>query len=110
MSGQKSDAGFDAMLAEALAPPDRAADRAFVALVDGAVAESERYRRQRAGLRRQLGGEMLALAALAGSIAVIARIPDVRAALAEAPNLAWPALLSLLIFWVAVTRMQRLPA
>jgi hypothetical protein len=104
------DAAFDAMLAEALAPPKRDKDPGFMAKVDRAVVERERYLRQRSALRRQLGGEMLALAALGGSVALLARIPDVSDALAEAPTLAWPALLSLLIFWVAVTRMQRLPA
>jgi hypothetical protein len=104
------DSAFDAMLGEALAPPKRDKDLGFVAKVDRAVIERERYLRQRSALCRQFGGEMLALAALGGSVALLARIPDVRDALAEAPTLAWPALLSLLVFWVAVTRMQRLPA
>ncbi len=104
------DSAFDAILAEALAPPARDKDPGFIARVDRAVIERERYLRQRGALRRQLGGEMLALAALGGSVALLARIPDVSEALAEAPTLAWPALLSLILFWVAVTRMQRLPA
>ncbi len=104
------DSAFDAILAEALAPPARDKDLGFIARVDRAVIERERYLRQRGALRRQLGGEMLALAALGGSVALLARIPDVSEALAEAPTLAWPALLSLILFWVAVTRMQRLPA
>jgi hypothetical protein len=104
------DAAFDAMLAEALAPPRRDQDLAFMAKVDRAIVERQRYLRQRAALRRQLGGEMLALAALGGSVFLLSRIPDVSAALAEAPTLAWPALLSLVLFWLAVTRMQRLPA
>ncbi len=105
-----TDQAFDAMLAEALAPPKRDKDAAFIAKVDRAVIERERYLRQRASLRRQLGGEMLALAALGGSVALLARIPDVRTALSEAPTMAWPALLSLVLFWLVVTRMQRLPA
>jgi hypothetical protein len=110
MTAPGADSAFDAMLAEALAPPKRDRDPGFVAKVDRAVVERERYLRQRSALRRQLGGEMLALAALGGSIALLARIPDVSEALAEAPILAWPALLSLLLFWLVVTRMQRLPA
>ena len=102
-------AAFDAMLAEALAPPSRDKDRGFIARVDRAVVERERYLRQRAALRRQLGGELLALGALGGSVALLSRIPDVSAALAEAPIFAWPALLSLILFWLVVTRMQRLP-
>jgi hypothetical protein len=110
MTAPDTDSAFDAMLAVALAPPKRDKDRGFIAKVDRAVIERERYLRQRSALRRQLGGEMLALAALGGSVALLARIPDVSEALAEAPTLAWPALLSLLLFWLVVTRMQRLPA
>jgi hypothetical protein len=110
MSGSESDAGFDALLKRALAPPDRGPDAGFVARVDRAIVERDRYRRQRASLRRQLGGEVLALAALVGSIYTISHIPGIRAALSEAPILAWPALLSLIFFWLVVTRMQRLPA
>ena len=110
MTAPDRDDGLDAMLAEALTPPKREKDAGFIARVDRAVVERERYLRKRSALRRQLGGEMLALAALGGSIALIARIPDVRIAMAEAPVPAWSALLSLLLFWLVVTRMQRLPA
>lgn len=110
MTAPDRDSAFDAMLAEALAPPERGKDPGFIAKVDRAVVERERYLRKRSALRRQLGGEMLALAALGASIALISRIPDVRIAMAEAPIPAWSALLSLLLFWLVVTRMQRLPA
>ena len=109
MNEPERDPAFDALLAEALAPPARDRDRGFVAKVDRAVTERERYLRQRTALRRRLGGELLAVAALGGSVAFLSRIPDVRLALTEAPIFAWPALLSLLIFWLVVTRMQRLP-
>ena len=110
MTAPEPDAAFDSMLAEALAPPKRGKDGGFIAKVDRAVIERERYLRKRSALRRQLAGEMLAVAALGGSVALLARIPDVSTALAEAPILAWPALLSLVLFWLVVTRMQRLPA
>ena len=99
-----TDSEFDELLRSALAPLEGPADGAFVARVDRAVVESERYRRWRRNLWRQLGGESLALAALAASLAVIARIPDVRDALAHTPVLAWPALLSLLVLWLFVAR------
>ena len=96
------DGEFDRLLSEALAPPKRGADRTFVVRVEQAVAEAERYQRWRSRLGWQLASEGLALAAVAGSLAFIARAPPVRAALAEAPGLAWSALLALLLFWFLV--------
>jgi hypothetical protein len=101
-----NEAEFDALLAETLAPPQRPVDAAFVARVDRAVLESERYRRWRANLWRQLAGELLALGALAASLVAIGQVPDVRTALAEAPTAAWPALLSLIMLWLLVTRQR----
>jgi hypothetical protein len=96
------DRAFDALLAGALAPPEGPADRAFVARVDLAVAEAERYRVVRAAMRRQLVSEALAVAAVGGSLATVAQVPGIRAALADAPSLAWPAVLALLLFWMFV--------
>ncbi len=42
--------------------------------------------------------------ALAGSLALIAQVPAVRAALVELPFVAWPALMSLLVLWLIVMR------
>jgi hypothetical protein len=94
------DPAFDQLLGEALAPPERPADRGFVVSVERAVAESERYRRWRRALLRQLVSETLALAAVAASLAFIAQVPAVRDTLEKAPGLAWSALLALLLFWM----------
>ncbi len=104
MNANPPDRELDALLAEMLAPADRPPDEAFVTKVDWAVAEHERYRRKRAQLWRQLSGEALAIAALAGSLALIAQVPAVRAALVELPFVAWPALMSLLVLWLIVMR------
>lgn len=96
------DPALDRLLREALAPPERAADRGFVVRVERAVAEAERYRRWRAALVRQLAGEALALAAVAGSLIFIAQAPAVRDALDKAPGLGWSALLALFLFWMLV--------
>jgi hypothetical protein len=96
------DLEFDALLREALAPPERPADARFVRRVDLAVAEAERYRLWRARMLRQLTSEALAVAALAGSLACVAQVPELRAALAQTPELAWPALLLLLLFWLMI--------
>ncbi|HEY0414593.1 MAG TPA: hypothetical protein VGD66_15780 [Allosphingosinicella sp.] len=96
------DADFDALLREALAPPGRPADRGFVLGVERAVAEAERYRRWRSALVRQFVTEGLAVGAIAGSLAFIAQVPEVRGALDQAPGLMWSALLSLFLFWLLV--------
>ena len=94
------DAELDTLLQAALAPPDRPADRGFVVRIDRAVAEAERYRRWRSRLRRQLATEGLALGAVAASLAFVAQAPEVGALLDRAPDLAWPALLGLLLLWM----------
>ncbi|HEX8512479.1 MAG TPA: hypothetical protein VF688_05170 [Allosphingosinicella sp.] len=96
------DRGFDLLLGEALAPPERPADRGFVLRVERGVAEAERYRRRRAGLLRQLASEALALGAVASSLAYIAQAPQVREALERAPELAWLTLPALFLFWALV--------
>ena len=99
---QMDDRQLDSLLSAALAPPEGPADRDFVVWVDRAIAESERYRRWRAALRRQLVTEALALGAVAGSLALIAQVPEVGTALARAPGLIWPVLLAILLFWTLV--------
>lgn len=96
------DRDLDLLLSEALAPPERPADRGFVLRVERAVAEAERYRRRRAALVRQLAGEGLAMAAVAAGLACIAQAPQMREALERAPDLAWLALPVLLLFWTLV--------
>ena len=93
------DSELDTLLSEALAPPDRPADRGFVLRVERSVAEEERYRKWRRGFLRQLATEALALAALGGSFAVIARVPAVEALLTQAPGLIWAALVLLVLVW-----------
>jgi hypothetical protein len=100
MDDSEQDPEFDALLHTALAPPERPIDAGFVARVDRAVAEGERYRRRRASLLRQLGSEALAVAALGASLVYVAQAPAVQSALATTPELVWPALLSLLLLWI----------
>jgi hypothetical protein len=104
------DPRLDALLGEMLAPPSGLPDLAFVARVDRAVTEAERYRRWQAAFRRQLVTEALTLAALAGSLAFLARAPAVAEALAAAPGLFWPALVSLLLLWALIRGRPRLLA
>lgn len=104
-----SDDEFDALLAGALAPPRRAPDPAFVARVDAAVAEAERFRAWRRRALRRLGSEALVLLALAGAAATLARAPAMAEAMTGAP-LALPAALgAVLLGWLALSP-QRGPA
>ena len=93
------DEELDILLSEALAPPERPADRGFVLRVERSVAEEERYRKWRSAFLRQLATEALALAAVGASFALIARVPMVEAVLTDEPGLIWAALLLLLLVW-----------
>ena len=104
MNDVEAEKALDVLLGQALRLEDRPPDLAFAARVDAAVAEAERYRRWRAGMMRQLAGELLALAGLTGGVAVLAHAPGVGEALAGAPGLVWPALLSLLLLWMTLIR------
>lgn len=97
-----TEAELDKLLRTGLAPAATPPDPAFVARVDRAVDQAEQKRFWRARIVPQLLTEGIALAAAAGSLALLARIPEVNAALAETPELAWPALLALLAFWLLI--------
>jgi hypothetical protein len=104
------DPELDALLREALAPPEGPVDRGFVLRVERSLAEEERYRRWRAAFLRQLATEALALAALGGSFAVIAQVPAVETALTDAPGLIWAALVLLLLVWALMRGRSNLLA
>lgn len=99
-----SERAMDELIAGQLALVERSPDESFVAKVDHAVLEWQRYRRWRASLWRQLVSEGLSIATLGGSLAVITQAPTVRLALVEMPMTIWPALISLLLLWVIVAR------
>jgi hypothetical protein len=101
------EAGFEALLKRELAPSEAPAESAFVARVDRAVAEADLYRRARRRILRQLASEGLAVAAIGASLAFIARVPDVREALTQTPELLSVAGLLLLLFWLLVHPGQR---
>jgi hypothetical protein len=94
------EARFEALLKEELTPLEGPADRIFLARIGHAVVEAELYRRARRRILGQLGTEALAVGALAASLAFVARIPEIREALTRTPELAWPAILLLLLFWM----------
>jgi hypothetical protein len=93
---------LDKLLRDGLAPPAGPPDSAFVARVNMAVTRADQDGFWRARVVPQLVTEGVALAAVVGSLALITRIPEAGAALAQTPGLAWPVLLSLLVFWVLI--------
>ncbi len=97
-----TDDPFDALLGNALAPPVRPADGMFVARVQAAIAEAERFRRWRRRALRKVGSEALILLGLAGAAFTLARIPVAQQLLDSVP-LAAPALGGLLLLgWLAL--------
>ena len=104
------DGRLDALLIEMLAPPEGQADAGFVSRVDKAVAEAELYSGWKRTLRNQLVTEALAILAIGGSLAFLAQAPAIRIALAGAPWLLSPAILSLFLLWMLVRSRPRLLA
>jgi hypothetical protein len=103
-----ADNAFDALLAEALASPERPVDRLFVAHTQALVAEAERFRRWRRRALRQLGSEALVLGAMAGAASTIARAPLPQAVVGQAPSLIPAAIGLALVMWAAAaTRRGR---
>lgn len=100
------EAEFDALLKAELAPREGPADMAFVTRVDRTIVEAELYRASRAALKRQLGTELLAIAAIGGSLAILSQAPAVRETLSAAPGLGWTALLGLMLVWLLIIRSR----
>lgn len=94
------DAELDRLLAEALAPPDRAPDQQFVERVRQHVRLDELERGSRARLLEKLGIELLSLVALGCGLAAIGGSSEIGAFAREAPHLALPAVMLVFALWV----------
>ena len=70
---------FDLFLSASLAPPERPADRAFVARVDARIRLEARLGAARRSILRSLALELVALAAVAAGLCWIARAPALAA-------------------------------
>ncbi|HEX6604617.1 MAG TPA: hypothetical protein VF027_07035 [Sphingomicrobium sp.] len=86
---------FDLMLGSALSPNGREPDRLFVARVQARVALDERLRAERRFAIRQLGIEVLALAAVAAALLWLMRAAPIASFFAGSPEIALTALLAL---------------
>lgn len=98
-----TDDDFDSLLGSVLAPPQRAPDHAFVARIDAAVAEAERFRAWRRRALRRAGSEALVLLALAGAAATLARAPGLAETLAAAPFAVPAAVGAVFVAWLALS-------
>lgn len=85
---------FDRFLSKSLEVEPGGADRAFVARVQARIALDERLRVQRRSVLRELGGEVLALAAIAVGLVWFGRAAPVDQFFVESPAAALAVLLS----------------
>jgi hypothetical protein len=97
---------FNLFLREALAPPARGPDRQFVARVETRIALDERLQAERGGLLRQLGMEVLALAAIAAGLLWLGRAPAVAEFVEHSPAIALSALLAGFTLMILVVAVQ----
>lgn len=97
---------LDCLLADALAPPERPADRAFLSRVELAITEHARFSRQWRALLWRGAGEVAAVLALLAGLVLLSRTP----VLAPFVGHDWlpvaSPLLLVLLLWAAVQRWR----
>ena len=86
---------FDGFLAAALAPPERAPDRAFVAGVQARIAFEQRLGAQRRAVTRRLAAELWAVAVIAAALIILGRSDAIAGFAAQSPAPALAILLSM---------------
>lgn len=100
---------FDRFLSEALAPPARDPDRAFVRRVQARVALEERLRSEQADQLRRLALQLVALAAVAVGLLWLTKAPDIAAFASDSPATALAAFLAGFTFLVALLAFAASP-
>ena len=85
---------FDDFLSSAVAPEERAADRAFVARVQAAVALDTAFQAERRAALRTTAIQAVALLAVAAGLVLLGRAAPVADFFAESPAVVLAALLS----------------
>ncbi len=93
---------FDDFLGQALAPPERDPDRAFVAQVHARVLLHEAIRAQRRGALQRLSLQLIALLAVVAAFVLLSRSPEVAAFVAESPAIVLTALIALFSMLIGV--------
>ena len=101
---------FEDFLSTALAPPERAVDRQFVARVQAAIALEEQLAAQRRGFVTELTTQLVALAAVAAALWWLSRAAPVANWLADSPAQALAVLIALFGFVVAAIALRPSPS
>jgi hypothetical protein len=91
---------FDDFLAQALAPPEREADRVFVARVQSQIRLDDQLRSERRGMLSMLAIQVLGIAAIAAAVFWLLRSPEIAAFAAESPAILLMMLLAAFSFAV----------
>jgi hypothetical protein len=96
---------FERFLGDALAPEPRQPDRMFVARVQARIALDERFRQRQRANFRELGMELVGLAAIAAALLWLGRAQPIANFAADSPGIALAAVLS--AFALAVLLFSR---
>jgi hypothetical protein len=91
---------FDDFLAQALGPPERAADRVFLARVQSQIRLDEQLRAERRGMLSMLAIQVLGIAAIAAAVFWLLRSPAIGEFAAESPAILLTMLLAAFSFAV----------
>ena len=76
---------FDDFLAQALGPPEREADRVFVARVQSQIRLHEQLRAERRAMLSMIAIQVIGIAAIAAAVVWLLRSPQIAEFAAESP-------------------------
>ena len=97
---------FDRLLAEALSPPERDADRVFVSQVQTQIAIEERFAMQRRSLCSGLAQQLAALLAIGAGAWWLGTSAPIAAWASESPATALAIMLALFMFVAALFTLR----
>ena len=89
---------FDDFLAQALAPPDRDPDRAFVSRVQARIRIEERLEAERRGLLSLVPLHLIGIASIAAGLSWLVRSPAIAQSVGQSPAVLLVILLAAFIF------------
>ena len=108
MANSDRDDGFDAFLAQSLAPPARLPDKSFIRRVNQQIQLDELHRRSRARMVQRLGVELLSLIAVAAGLLAVGAGTDIADSAGNIPAAALVGMVTLFGLWVTlVSRQER---
>ena len=108
MTNDDRDDGFDAFLAQSLAPPARVPDNHFIRRVNRQIQLEELHRRSRARMFQRLGAELLSVVAVGCGLLAVGAGTDIADSAGNIPAAALVGMVMLFGFWVTlVSRQER---